>query len=724
VEFAQTILSSGTDLLNLINDVLDLSKVEAGKMEVEPAEVPIQEVRTFVERSFNPVAEQKGLGFTIDVQPDLPATMYTDAQRLQQVLKNLLSNAFKFTDRGQVTLTIRRADKARRFSNPALDTADGVVAFAVSDTGIGIAKEHQRLIFEAFQQADGTTSRKYGGTGLGLSISREIARLLGGEIRVESVPNKGSTFTLFLPARYVDPEGGDRDSRPKPAPSRRGGTPSASPAGGTRRPTGTALNPSRPAPVASRPPERPAPARTPEPPRASAASDDWFPASSGYAPTTTPSPAPAGSESPEWSGVASDWDPSESVVSVSRPPRPGVNDDRAKVQPGDRVVLIIENDLSFANIVLDMAREKGFMGILALDGEEGIDLAHEYKPDAITLDIDMPVMDGWSVLDRLKHHPDTRHIPVHIISGVDKRQEGLKQGALAYLEKPVSKDALEDAFGRIANFIDKRVRNLLVVEDDDNQRKSMVELIAHEDVQITAVGSAEEALAELENTAYDCMVLDLGLKDMNGFELLERVKADERRKDLPIIVYTGRDLTSAEETRLRKYAETIIVKDVKSPERLLDETALFLHRVEAKLPDQKRRMLERLHNADGVFSGKKVMIVDDDVRNIFSLTSVLEGHGMTVTFAENGKDALASLEKDSDIDLILMDVMMPEMDGYETTRAIRAMNQFRNLPIIALTAKAMKGDREKCIAAGASDYITKPVDTEQLLSLMRVWLYR
>jgi CheY-like chemotaxis protein len=313
---------------------------------------------------------------------------------------------------------------------------------------------------------------------------------------------------------------------------------------------------------------------------------------------------------------------------------------------------------------------------------------------------------------------------VHIISGVDKRQEGLKQGALAYLEKPVSKEALEDAFGRIASFIDKRVRNLLVVEDDETQRRSMVELIAHEDVQITAVGSAEEALAELEKTPYDCMVLDLGLKDMNGFELLERVKADERRKDLPIIVYTGRDLTSAEETRLRKYAETIIVKDVKSPERLLDETALFLHRVEAKLPDQKRRMLERLHNSDGVFSGKKVMIVDDDVRNIFSLTSVLEGHGMTVTFAENGRDALASLAKDSEVDLILMDVMMPEMDGYETTRAIRQMSQFRNLPIIALTAKAMKGDREKCIAAGASDYITKPVDTEQLLSLMRVWLYR
>ncbi len=723
VEFAQTILSSGTDLLNLINDVLDLSKVEAGKMEVEPADVPIDEVRTFCDRTFSQVAEQKGLSFKIEVQPDVPATLHTDAQRLQQVLKNLLSNAFKFTERGGVTLTVRRAEKARRFSNPALDNAEGVIAFAVTDTGIGIAKEHQRLIFEAFQQADGTTSRKYGGTGLGLSISREIARLLGGEIRVESVPGKGSTFTLFLPGKYVDPTGGDGgQSRAKAMPSRRGGN-APPPVPGSRRPTGTALNqtpraaaPSRDATAVGNAASVGSAGNAGE---SGGGAGDWDPAGGrGSAPQ-----AAAPVEQPSWSGTATDWEEAP-VINTARPPRPGVSDDRAIVQPGDRVVLIVENDLNFANVMLDMAREKRFLGIIALDGEEGLDLAHEYKPDAITLDIDMPVMDGWSVLDRLKHHPDTRHIPVHIISGVDKRTEGLKQGALAYLEKPVSKDALEDAFGRISNFIDKRVRNLLVVEDDENQRKSMVELIAHEDVLITAVGSAEEALAELEKTAYDCMVLDLGLRDMNGFELLERVKADVRRKDLPIIVYTGRDLSSAEETRLRKYAETIIVKDVKSPERLLDETALFLHRVEAKMPDQKRRMLERLHNADGVFAQKKVMIVDDDVRNIFSLTSVLEGHGMTVSFAENGKDALAVLEKDSEVDLVLMDVMMPEMDGYETTRAIRAMSQFRNLPIIALTAKAMKGDREKCIAAGASDYITKPVDTEQLLSLMRVWLYR
>jgi CheY-like chemotaxis protein len=353
-----------------------------------------------------------------------------------------------------------------------------------------------------------------------------------------------------------------------------------------------------------------------------------------------------------------------------------------------------------------------------------VDLAHEYEPDAITLDIDMPGVDGWAVLERLKRHPDTRHIPVHIISGVGKRHDGLKAGAIAYLEKPVSKEALDDAFGRIASFIDARPKRLLVVEDDQAQRDSIVALIEHEDVEITAVDSAEAALAHLGERHYDCMVLDLGLQDVNGFQLLERVKTDEALKDLPIIVYTGKELTQEEETRLRRYAETIIIKDVKSPERLLDETALFLHRVEAKLPEQKRRMLEQLHNADAVFAGKHVLIVDDDVRNIFSLTSVLEDHGMVVSFAENGRDALAKLEERPNVDLVLMDVMMPEMDGYETTRAIRERPELKGLPIIALTAKAMKGDREKCIAAGASDYITKPVDTEQLLSLMRVWLYR
>ncbi|WP_284348462.1 hybrid sensor histidine kinase/response regulator [Roseisolibacter agri] len=707
VEFARTILGSGSDLLNLINDVLDLSKVEAGKMEVVPTDVRIDSVRDFAERTFRPVAESKGLEFKVEMLPGTPESLVTDGQRLNQVLKNLLSNAFKFTEHGAVTLTVRRAETGRRFANRILDRAETVLAFAVADTGIGIAKDKQQLIFEAFQQADGTTSRKYGGTGLGLSISREIARLLGGEIRVESVPGQGSTFTLFLPATYVDPDAEQHAAGRRPTPVRGG------PTGG--------LMPKLESPGA----------------RALARRRLTGGGGTGAAGSVEAS-AP---EDIGWRGMTDDDDALSGTATLAPDrdvdedddrraplttdlPNPA-EDDRDAVQEGDTVVLVVENDMSFAKVLLEMAREKGFKGLVALDGRTGVDLAHQYQPDAITLDIDMPGVDGFAVLERLKKHPDTRHIPVHIISGVERRHEGLKAGAIAYLEKPVSKEALDDAFGRISRFLDARVKRLLVVEDDAAQREAIVALIGHEDVEITAVDSAEAALEELARTPYDCMVLDLGLAEMNGFELLEKVKGDESRHDLPIIVYTGKALSPAEETRLRKYAETIIVKDVKSPERLLDETALFLHRVEANLPEQKRRMLERLHTADAVFHGKRVLVVDDDVRNIFSLTSMLEEHGVEVSFAENGKDALAWLgQHPQEVDLVLMDVMMPEMDGYETTRAIRQQPEFRSLPIIALTAKAMKGDREKCIAAGASDYITKPVDQEQLLSLLRVWLYR
>jgi CheY-like chemotaxis protein len=623
------------------------------------------------------------------------------------VLKNLLANAFKFTERGGVTLTVRKADKGRRFASRALDEAASVIAFAVADTGIGIAREKQQLIFEAFQQADGTTSRKFGGTGLGLSISREIARLLGGEIRVESEPAKGSTFTLFLPARYVDHEPhreiipgrpGRRD--PWAGSERRRGARAPVDTGdgvGVRRSGGGRAETS--APVGS---------------SGSTATELGIIAGNGGGTGVLEAEASLPATDEVATGVA-----------VADLPRPiGFDDDRDVIEPGDRVVLIIENDANFAKVLLDMARDKGFRGLVGLEGEAGLELAHAFEPDAITLDIDMPGMDGWEVLDRLKHHPDTRHIPVHIITGINGRTEGLKAGAIAYIEKPATKEALDDSFARISTFIDEQVKHLLVVEDDETQRRSMVDLIAHEDVEITAVGSAEEALRALAERRYDCMVLDLGLRDMSGFELLERVKADPAIRELPIIVYTGKDLSSQEDTQLRRYAETIIIKDVKSPERLLDETALFLHRVESRLPEQKRRMLERLHTADATFAGKHVLIVDDDVRNIFSLTSVLEDHGMRVSFAENGRDAIKVLEEKKDVDLVLMDIMMPEMDGYETTRAIRELPELRALPIIALTAKAMKGDREKTIAAGASDYITKPVDTDQLLSLMRVWLYK
>jgi CheY-like chemotaxis protein len=417
--------------------------------------------------------------------------------------------------------------------------------------------------------------------------------------------------------------------------------------------------------------------------------------------------------------------PSQPITyEADRRTSPSIDDDRHNIEPGDRTVLIIENEASFAKILLDMAREKDFKGIVELDGESGLASAREFRPDAITLDIDMPGLNGWKVMERLKHNSATRHIPVHIISGVEKRQQGLKAGAIAYLEKPVTKDALENAFGKIASFIESDPKSLLVVEDDEAQRKSIVALIGDDDLNITAVSTAEEALEQLQQHHFDCMVLDLGLSEMSGFDLLAQIKSIPGANDLPIIIYTGKELSEEEDTRLRMYADTIIVKDVRSPERLLDETALFLHRVEARLPEEKRRMLAQLHDSDAVVAGKRVLIVDDDVRNIFSLTSVLEDHGMNVRFAENGKAALKSLEEDPNVDAILMDVMMPEMDGYETTRAIREIDKFKSLPIIALTAKAMKGDREKCIAAGASDYITKPVDTEQLLSLLRVWLYR
>ncbi len=696
VEFASTIHSSGTDLLNQINDILDIAKVEAGKMEIVPSDVPMDEVKGFVERTFRPVADQKNLHFTVDIASDVPSPIYTDGQRLQQVIKNLLSNAFKFTQQGGVTLSIRRADASRRYAARTLDKAEGgVIAFEVKDTGIGIPRDKQQLIFEAFQQADGTTSRKFGGTGLGLSISREMAKLLGGEIRVDSTPGQGSTFTLFLPMRLVE------TAKPADAGGRWG-------MGGGRK-SGEASTPRRAAPSV---------------PRDSSAGAE--PRQAVQATPTAQRPSPTASQWDDTDSDVATYDEAPPQIDLDQLPRPdGFEDDRDSIEPGDRVVLIIENEPTFAKILLEMAREKTFKVLVALDGDAGLQIAHAFHPDAITLDIDMPGIDGWAVLDRLKHHADTRHIPVHIISGIRERQQGLKAGAIAYLEKPVSKEALEDSFNKIASFIDQQVKRLLVVEDDDKQRQSMVELIAHEDVEITAVGTADEALARLKETRFDCMVLDLGLgSGTDGFQLLETVKSDPAMADLPIIIYTGKELSQEEETRLKRFAETIIVKDVKSPERLLDETALFLHRVEARLPEQKRRMLERLHNTDAVFAAKKVLVVDDDVRNIFSLTSVLEEHGMDVVFAENGKDAIAKLESTENIDLVLMDVMMPEMDGYETTRAIRERPKFRALPIIALTAKAMKGDREKCIAAGASDYITKPVDTEQLLSLMRVWLYR
>jgi CheY-like chemotaxis protein/HAMP domain-containing protein len=650
VQYAETIHSSGTDLLSLINDVLDLSKVEAGKMEIHATDVTVAEIQEYVERTFLPVAQDKGLNFRVEVHPSVRSSIHTDSKRLQQVVKNLIANALKFTEHGSVGLRIDRSN-APFYSNPALTKSSSVVAFEVWDTGVGIPQEKQRLIFEAFQQADSSTTRRHGGTGLGLSISREIARLLGGEIRVASEPGRGSTFTLYLPVDY------------------------------------------EPSPLAR---------------------DDYA------ARVATPAPVPTLRASAPASAPLEEAVNEDDVGPLPNP----LDDDRDSIRPGDRTVLIIENDRVFAEILVDLARQKNFKALAALDGSTAERLVHAYQPDAITLDLDLPGIDGWTLLDRLKKRPETRHIPVHIVSGTGERHEGLSAGALAYLEKPVSKESLEKAFEEIGEYIDRDVKNLLVVEDDETQRSTIAELIADEDVNITAVETAAEALNLLGEQRFDCMVLDLGLRDTSGFTLLETIKSNPGLRDLPVIIYTGKDLSPTEETQLRRYAQTIIVKDARSPERLLDETALFLHRVEAHLPETKRRMIEQVHAADSVFSGKKVLVVDDDVRNVFALTALLESHGMTVIFAEEGRAALDLLKQQPDVDIILLDIMMPEMDGYDTTRAIRQMPEFAALPIIALTAKAMKGDREKSIAAGASDYITKPVDSDQLLSLMRVWLYR
>jgi CheY-like chemotaxis protein/two-component sensor histidine kinase len=639
-------------------------------MDVHATVVGFAGLADYFERSFRPVAEQKKLGFEIEISDGLPETMTTDEQRLQQIVKNLLSNAFKFTDEGSVVLRVSRAGDGLSYGARTLNDADHVIAFTVTDSGIGISEDKLRLIFESFQQADGTTSRKYGGTGLGLSISREIARLLGGEIRVESKQGEGSTFTLYLPSNYVPLE--------EPG----------------------SAEPGRPASVALL-------AGNGEPGVSGASLDlaEGLESANGDAAAL---PEPIAPEAPAVTALPED-----------------LEDDRHDLHPGDRLLLVIAEDHDTARLAADVAHENAYKVLIAVRGEPGLALAHEYKPDAIVLSMQLPITEGQHVLDHLKRHPDTRHIPVWVASEGDDRQNVMRAGAVGYVEKPVDKKSLNKALKDATEFLDRRVKSLLVVEDDESERMAIVELIGGgDDVEIVAVGSSEEALEQLKAKPFDCVVLDLKLPDATGFSLLERIKKTKKYRDLPVIIHTGADLTQREETRLRKYAETIIVKDVRSPERLLDETSLFLHRVEARMPVEKRKMLEQLHTSDAVFEGKKVLIVDDDVRNVFALASVFEARGMIVVFAENGKDGIETLQQNPDVDLVLMDIMMPEMDGYETTSAIRQIPEFKQLPIVALTAKAMKGDREKSIASGASDYITKPVDVDQLLSLMRVWLYQ
>ncbi|MFC0250506.1 response regulator [Massilia consociata] len=656
VEFAKTIHGSGSDLLTLINDILDLSKIESGTVTLDVSEYRFSNLRNYVDRTFRHMAEAKHLGFQVELADNLPTAVMTDTTRLQQVLKNLLSNAFKFTSHGQVSLTISLVNSGWTADHPNLVHADAVLAFSVQDTGVGIPSDKLQLIFEAFQQADGSTARKYGGTGLGLSISRELARLLGGEIRVESTVNVGSTFTLYLPYNRAGFINYEQARQPQPA---------------------RLAPPPAPAPVTYQ---------------------------------------PVAQEPLEVATI--DAIESGSLVEYS-----SVLDDRGLVTPGDPSVLIVEDDERFAKVLLEFAREKNFKGVVTQRGDSALSLARDYLPSAILLDIDLPDIDGFTVLDRLKRDPSTRHIPVHVMSSLRERERALRQGAISYINKPVSREALQEEFKRIQKFLLGGKRSLLVVEDDMAQRESIVSLIGNADIHMVTVDTGAAALEALESARFDCMVLDLTLPDISGFELLDRIGANERLRDLPVVIYTAKELDRKEVTKLKRYAKTIVMKDARSPERLLDETALFLHRSQASLPETQRRMLEEIHALDGGLAGRKVLIVDDDLRNIFALSTLLERQQMQVLFAENGRDGIEVLEKDPTIEIVLMDIMMPEMDGYDTMRAIRRIPKFRSLPIITLTAKAMKGDRDKCIAAGASDYITKPVDVAQLLSMMRVWLH-
>jgi len=560
--------------------------------------------------------------------------MNTDVKRLQQVLKNLLSNAFKFTTQGGVIFSMKTATAGWSSDHPVLNGASRVIAFEVSDTGIGIPVEKQKIIFEAFHQADAGTSRRYGGTGLGLAISRELATLLGGEIRLASTPNHGSTFTLYLPENYF----------------------------GTVSSTSTAaliICRLRPAPLI--------------------------------------------------------------VQQAVKPDQ--IPDHRESVLLGDSVSLIVEDDPQFARFLLDLVRERGLKGVVTTQGAVARALAREFAPLAIILDIFLPDMLGWTILSHLKQDPATRHIPVQIISVEEERLQGLGHGAFSYLIKPPSTSDLEKAFDRVLDYARSPRKRLLVVEDNEVERQGIVELLSHGNVDIVTAESGAEAWETLRSEKFDCMVLDLRLPDISGFELLERIRQDSDLQELPIVVFTGKDLTSADEVQLARMAESVVVKGVQSPERLLDETSLFLHLVTGELSPTKQQMLERLHQSDEALRSKKVLVVDDDVRNIFALTSLLEQHGVRVISAETGKDAISLLNEDEAIDAVLMDIMMPEMDGYETMRRIRKDPKHRLLPILALTAKAMKGDREKCLEAGASDYIAKPVNTEELLALLRVWLF-
>jgi signal transduction histidine kinase/CheY-like chemotaxis protein len=621
VKYARGITSAGNDLLALINDILDLSKIEARKIDLTHASVDIHELAHRLSETFEPVALDKQILFRVIKAPDLPATIDTDAQRLSQILKNLLSNAIKFTDRGTVSLEMR-------------PLPDGNVEFAVRDTGIGIAPEHQQLIFEPFRQADGTTNRKFGGTGLGLSISRELARLLGGQIRVESTPGEGSVFRLILPRTLPASDGREPAELPAMHP-----------------PSGHAQAPAR---------------------------------------------------------------------ATSRPAL--LPDDRATLEEDGRVLLVIEDDPLFARVLYDLAHELGFDCLLATTADEGMELAQQFRLAAVVLDVKLPDHSGLTVLDRLKHNPLTRHVPVQVISATDYARAAREMGAAGALVKPVDREELHAALLSLRERFANDQRTVLVVEDNELQRESIVQLLGSDTTRVLTADNAAAALDQLRGTTFDCMVLDLTLPDATGHELLERMAADDAYAFPPVIVYTGRQISAEEEQQLRKYSRSIIIKGAKSPERLLDEVTLFLHQVEGRLPPDRQRMLAAARRRDAAFEGRRILVVEDDVRNIFALSSVLEPLGGNIMIARNGREALTRLASKPMPDIVLMDIMMPEMDGITAMQEIRRKPELRDLPIIALTAKAMPDDQQRCLAAGANDYITKPIDVDKLVSLIRIWM--
>ncbi len=631
VQYARTIQSSGNDLLNLINDILDLSKIEAGHVEIRPESVTLERLAGNLRQVFAPVAQDKKLDFIVSIAPECPADIETDLQRLEQVLKNLLSNAFKFTDTGSVGLTISRA-------------AQEQVSFSVSDTGIGISEDQQQNVFEAFHQADGTISRKYGGTGLGLSISRQLVRLLGGSFSLKSRQGHGSTFTITLPEAY-DPAKVVRAPRQSEA-------------------------------VTSAPP------------------------------ATIPSPPPR-----------------------SAPPKHArkVEDDRDAPTDAKRILLVVEDDDSFAAILRDLAREMGFRSLVAGTADEAMSLAKQFKPSAVILDIGLPDESGLSVLDRLKRDVQTRHIPIHVVSAGDHAETAFSLGAAGYAVKPVKREELVEVLRKLEAKFSQRVHRILIVEDDPVQREAVARLLASHDVETVTAGTAAECLARLQEETFDCMVLDLSLPDASGYSLLETLSQESAYAFPPVIVYTGRDLSAEDEQRLRRYSKSIIIKGAKSPERLLDEVSLFLHQVISELPIEQQRMIRKARNRDALLEGRRILVVEDDIRNVYALTNIFEPRGAKIEIARNGREALDALERSSrqpgeGIDLVLMDVMMPVMDGLAATREIRKNSDWKKLPIITLTAKAMPDDQQRCIDAGANDYMAKPLDVEKLLSLVRVWM--